>query len=147
VARLPEEIRTAQTTRRLIDLFVSDMLAETQRRMEKAGVHDTSDVRSSRQALVWFSDGFSRAQEELGAFLREAFYQHYKIMRMTDKGKRVIRALIEAYQQNPNLLPPEVQKQVDGADPRMAIADYIAGMTDRYAVREYARLFDPEVRV
>jgi len=147
VERYPEEIRTAQTTRTLIDLFISDMLAETERRLQASSVRCARDVRHHPQALVWFSEDFDRRHNELGAFLRETFYQHYKIMRMTDKGKRVIRALIDEYQKNPNLLPPDVQKQFAVAEPKSVIADYIAGMTDRYAVREYARLFDPDVRV
>jgi dGTPase len=147
VARYPQEIRTAQATRLLIDLFISDMLKESERRMAESGVRHAADVRSHPQALVWFSDEFDRRHQALGAFLREAFYQHYKIMRMTDKGKRVIRALIDEYQKNPNLLPPEIQKQFAAADDKAVIADYLAGMTDRYALREYARLFDPDVRV
>lgn len=147
VARLPEEIRTAQATRTLIDLFISDLLGESEHRMAESGIRDVRDVRACPRVLMWFSEGFDRRQNELGAFLREAFYRHYKIMRMTDKGKRVIRALIDEYQKNPNLLPPDVREQFDRAEAKSVIADYIAGMTDRYALREYARLFDPEVRV
>jgi len=146
VARYAEDIRTAQTTRLLIDLFVSDMLQESERRIAAAQVRDAGGVRACRHALIWFSQGFEERQQALGAFLREAFYRHYKIMRMTDKGKRVIHALIEEYEKNPNLLPPDAQKR-HADEGRLAIADYIAGMTDRYAVREYARLFDPDVRV
>ena len=146
VARYAEDIRTAQTTRLLIDLFVSDMLQESERRIAAAQVRDAGGVRACRHALIWFSQGFEERQQALGAFLREAFYRHYKIMRMTDKGKRVIHALIEEYGKNPNLLPPDAQKRY-ADEGRLAIADHIAGMTDRYAVREYARLFDPDVRV
>jgi len=142
----PEDIRTAQTTRLLIDLFVSDMLRESQRRLTSEHVLDFRGVRSCSQPLVWFSEDFDRRQNQLGDFLGQSFYRHYKIMRMTDKGKRVIRALIGEYQDNPNLLPPDVQKRYE-AEGKLAIADYIAGMTDRYAVREYSRLFDPDVRV
>lgn len=146
VEAYPEEIRTAQITRLLIDLFVSDMLTETQRRIQADGITDLVGVRASRRPLVWFSEEFDHRQNELGAFLSESFYRHYKIMRMTDKGKRVIRALIEEYQNNRNLLPPDVQNRCESVG-KLAIADHIAGMTDRYAVREYARLFDPDVRV
>ena len=98
--------------------------------------------------MVSFSSEFEHKQARLGEFLREAFYKHYKIMRMTDKGKRVIRALFEAYRQNPGLLPPAVRARYEAAaEPDVVLADVIAGMTDRYAVMEYARLFDPEVRV
>jgi dGTPase len=148
VEQYPENIRTAQTTRTLINLFISDMLAESERRLTAFGATTLQDVRKADHALISFSETFDRRQRELGTFLRGAFYQHYKIMRMTDKGKRVIRALIDEYQRNTNLLPQQVQDRLHtAADGKSVIADYIAGMTDRYAVREYARLFDPEVRV
>jgi len=148
VEQYPEDIRTAQTTRTLINLFISDMLAESERRLGTLGASTLEDVRKAESALISFSETFDRRQKELGTFLRGAFYKHYKIMRMTDKGKRVIRALIHEYQRNTNLLPPRVQDRLHTAsDGKSVIADYIAGMTDRYAVREYARLFDPEVRV
>ncbi len=148
VADLPEEIRTAQITRTLIDLFISDALTEMQQRLSHTGTSTAAEVRAAREPLVRFSDGFERKQSRLGEFLSETFYKHYKIMRMTDKGQRVIRALIGAYQDNPRLLPPDVQVHYEEAEDRNAVlADVIAGMTDRYAVMEYTRLFDPEVRV
>jgi len=148
VADLPEDIRTAQITRTLIDLFISDALTEMQQRLSNTGTSTAADVRAVREPLVRFSAEFERKQSRLGEFLREAFYKHYKIMRMTDKGQRVIRALIGAYQDNPRLLPPDVQVRYEEAEDRNAVlADVIAGMTDRYAVMEYTRLFNPEVRV
>lgn len=148
VARYPEDIRTAQTTRTLIDLFISDVLAETVRRLTHAEADDLAKVRAMTSPLVSFSSAFDQKQSRVGEFLNEAFYNHYKIMRMTEKGKRVIRSLIEAYQANPKLLPPHVQQRYNVAEiRRQVLADHIAGMTDRYALVEYRRLFDPDVRV
>jgi len=152
VAQYPEEIRTAQTTRGLIDLLISDVLRETARRLGEHDVCTLADVRAHRRQLVDFSAQVHAKQDKVGAFLKDEFYNHYKIMRMTDKGKRVIRALIDEYMNNPRLLPPAVQQRIDApsADPdwqKRIIADHIAGMTDRYAVLEHRRLFDPEVRV
>jgi dGTPase len=148
VKRYPEEIRTAQTTRTLIDLFISDALRETTQRLKTKGVHTLAEVRATGEPLAGFSKAFDAKQLELGRFLRAEFYSHYKIMRMTDKGKRVIHALISEYLGNPKLLPPAVQKQLDAkTDSKLAIADYIAGMTDRYAAMEYRRLFDLDERV
>lgn len=152
VKSFPEDIRTAQTTRTLIDLFIMDVLSETERRLERHGIRDLRDVRAHHGALVDFSDSFKQKQERVGQFLKDEFYNHYKIMRMTDKGKRVIRELMRAYTNNPNLLPPSVQRRFH-AESRESqwqehvIADYVAGMTDRYAVLEYRRLFDPDERV
>jgi dGTPase len=152
VASYPEEIRTAQTTRCLIDLLITDVLGETVRRLEEHGIRTLADVRKHHRQLVDFSDDIKAKQDRVGRFLRAEFYSHYKIMRMTDKGKRVIRALIEEYMNNPGLLPPAVQARYDApsTDPawqKRVIADHLAGMTDRYAVLEHRRLFDPEVRV
>lgn len=148
VARYPEDVRTAQTTRTLIDLLISDVLAETVRRLSEAGVEDLAGVRATTRPLVQFSEAFDHKQAQVGEFLSEAFYSHYKIMRMTEKGKRVIGSLIEAYQNNPKLLPPKVQQRYNSAGiQKQVLADHIAGMTDRYALVEYRRLFDPDVRV
>lgn len=152
VESYPEAIRTAQTTRTLIDLFVSDVLAETVRRLEAHEIATLADVRAYHHQLVDFSDEFKAKEERIGVFLKDAFYSHYKIMRMTDKGKRIISALITEYLENPRLLPPKVQTRFHGAADlpsgrEHVVADYVAGMTDRYAVMEYRRLFDPDVRV
>jgi dGTPase len=152
VAAFPEDIRTAQTTRTLIDLFIVDVFTETERRLERNGVRDLSGVRTHHEPIVEFSEGFKKKQEQVGQFLKNEFYNHYKIMRMTDKGKRVIRELILAYTNNPNLLPPAVQRRfreesLEAQWQEHVIADYVAGMTDRYAVLEYRRLFDPDERV
>jgi len=152
VEAYPDQVRTAQTTRTLIDLFVSDALAETVRRLEAGGIQTLADVRAHHHQLVDFSASFKEKEEKIGAFLKEAFYSHYKIMRMTDKGQRIIRALIDEYMKNPRLLPPNTQRRfLEGTDSphgrEHVVADYIAGMTDRYAVLEYRRLFDPDVRV
>lgn len=148
VARYPEDIRTAQTTRTLIDLFISDVLAESVRRLAESDVDDLAKIRAMTNPLIAFSSVFDQKQSQVGEFLNEAFYNHYKIMRMTEKGKRVIRSLIEAYQANPKLLPPNVQQKYNAAEVRrQVLADHIAGMTDRFAIVEYRRLFDPDVRV
>ena len=105
-------------------------------------------MRATTSPLVDFSSDFNEKQLRLGTFLSETFYSHYKIVRMTDKGKRVIGALIEAYQQNPKLLPPALQQRYEPTENRkQVLANHIAGMTDRYALVEYRRLFDPDVRV
>ena len=73
-------------------------------------------------------------------FLREQLYWHYQVLRMTDKARRIIRDLFEAFMGEPRLLPPQDQARASQDKPR-AIADYIAGMTDRYAMKEHRRLF------
>ena len=84
---------------------------------------------------------------ELKTYLRTHLYQHHRIERMKDKARRVLHALCERYLENPRLLPDDARRRTENEGVHRAIADYIAGMTDRYATEEYQRLFDPTLRV
>ena len=85
----------------------------------------------------------STEQRELKQFLRTQLYQHYRVNRMSGKARRIIKALFDAFMQDPKLLPPQYQDKARH-DQARAIADYIAGMTDRYAMKEYRHLFSVE---
>jgi dGTPase len=128
-----------ETVRRMIDAQVTDLLAESQRRIAVAGVTCLDDVRHV-PPLVGFTDGMRRENAELKRFLHEALYRHERVRRETDRGRRIIVELFEAFRREPRLLPPQYQAAVVLEGPR-AVADYIAGMTDRYAVQEHGRLF------
>ena len=97
------------------------------------------DVRAAPR-LVAYSPGLLPELRVLKAFLRENLYHHYQVLRMTDKARRIIQDLFGAFMNDPRLLPPQYQLMARVDQPR-AIADYIAGMTDRYAMREHRRLF------
>ena len=86
---------------------------------------------------------FVSEQQELKTFLRKNLYQHYRVQRMANKAKRIVRELFQAFLSDPRLLPPEFQARAQADAPR-AIADYVAGMTDRYAIREHRRIFAVE---
>ena len=77
----------------------------------------------------------------------ENFYRNYRVMRMAGKAERVISALFETYLQDPGVLPKNIRKRMENEEPARVVCDYIAGMTDRFALDEYARLFDPSTRV
>jgi dGTPase len=103
--------------------------------------------------LLTFSQEVHAEHLELKRYLRQHLYRHYRVLRMTTKAKRVMRALFDAMLEDVELMPTEHQEAarrmeaVDGRAGRArAVADYIAGMTDRYAIREYGRLFDPSER-
>jgi dGTPase len=83
----------------------------------------------------------------LKEFLRERLYHHPRIERMKDKSRRILRSLFDRYMENPRLLSEDVRRRMDHDGAHRAVADFIAGMTDRYAAEEYLRLFDPTVRV
>jgi dGTPase len=128
-----------EIVRRMINTLILDLVATTRANLEQAGVKSLGDVRNAAP-LAGFSADMLEQQRELKRYLRQHLYQHYKVMRMTSKAARIIQSLFDAFIAEPRLLSPEHQQHVqrDGA---RAIADYIAGMTDRYAMREYRRLF------
>jgi dGTPase len=86
-------------------------------------------------------------RKPLRAFLIENLYHHYRVIRMSNKAKRFIQELFKIYITNPNQLPPHIQKNIPEVGVRRVVCDYIAGMTDRYALDEYKKLFDPYEKV
>ena len=128
-----------ETVRRMIDELVTDLLAESARRIAAAGVATLAEVRSA-PVLVAFTATMRAENMALKRFLRDALYRHERVLRETDQGRRIIADLFGAFSATPGLLPPQSQAAAAVAGPR-AIADYIAGMTDRYAMREHGRLF------
>jgi dGTPase len=128
-----------ETVRRMINTLVVDLIDETRNRITLAAPTSVEDVRGAGP-LVGFSDQILGEQDALKSFLRDKLYRHAEVMRMTSKSRRIVRELFDAFHQEPRLLPSDHQARVAAHGPR-AIADYIAGMTDRYAIREHRRLF------
>lgn len=139
-----------ETIRRIINTLVTDLIAHSAQALRDARIETLADVRARALPLIAFSPVVSAENDELKRFLREQLYQHHQVYRMMVKAKRVIRELFDALIHDPRLLPPdffvEAQK-LEADDPATGrarvVADYIAGMTDRYALDEYERLFDP----
>ena len=132
-----------EAIRRIINIMVSDLVVETQRRIEAAKPTNADAVRTLGRPLVAFSPGMEAANRELKAFLFQHMYRHERVNRMTDDARRVVGTLFDLYRDRPDRLPAEWQRQREGRDEAHAmrvISDYIAGMTDRYALQEYARL-------
>ncbi|GAB4138690.1 MAG: deoxyguanosinetriphosphate triphosphohydrolase [Sphingomonadales bacterium] len=136
-----------ETVRRLIALMVEDVIAETRARVAAAGPASAADVRALGRPLVAFSAAMAAREAALKQFLRQHMYRHYKVQRMTAKARRMVASLFDLYFANPALLPAEWQRAgTDAGQERhaRAVADYIAGMTDAYAMRQYARHFGAE---
>ena len=131
-----------ETIRRMINTLVTDLIRETEKNVRSHAVCDISEVRSA-PSIVAFSAEIHEQNRELKAFLRTHLYRHYHVMRMSAKARRIISDLFRAFMEDKRLLPPQFQRQaeVDGA---RAVSDYIAGMTDRYAIREHRRIFAVE---
>jgi len=129
-----------ETVRRMINSLVVDLITETGRNIVAANPSSLDQVRQA-PPLAAFSETMREEQNILKNFLRAQLYQHYRVRRMTNKARRVITELFHAFMDDPLLLPPQYQAMAR-ADKSRAIADYIAGMTDRYAMQEHRRLFE-----
>lgn len=145
--RLEDKLRT-RAIRRLIGLEITDAITATAGNLAGAGVRSVDDVRAVGKNLAGFSPEMQALNKELKAFLLNNFYLHPRVLRMAYKANRMLMALFEAYLEEPRQLPREVQARIQrGPDSiQRVVCDYIAGMTDRYAIQEYKRLFDPEAR-
>ncbi|MYN40595.1 deoxyguanosinetriphosphate triphosphohydrolase [Duganella sp. FT109W] len=130
-----------ETLRRLITALADDLIETSSARIAEFAPQHIDDVRAA-PPLIRFSDGMRKDATELKRFLYANLYRHYKVNRMRVKASRIVRELFESFMAEPVLLPPDYQdKSGDVNKQARKIADYIAGMTDRYAIREHRRLF------
>jgi dGTPase len=144
-----DSLLRARIIRKLIAAEVTDAISATSRRLERLDIQSVQDVRNLGQNIAGFSTEMQAYNGELKAFLLQHFYRHWRVKRMAGKARRILSGLFGVYQDDPSQLPPAVQAQAqvtsEGAE--RAICDYIAGMTDRFAIQEHQKLFDPETRV
>jgi len=131
----------------MVENLVSNAIDATRRRIVDERVASLDEVRQRGELLIGFSDDVAAESKILKAYLHQHLYQHHRIERMKDKARRVLEALFERYLENPRLIPGHTLRGSSDDPIERTIADYIAGMTDRYATEEYQRLFDPTVRV
>lgn len=135
---VPEAIRD------LIGLMVADVVGEVRRRTAAAGIASADAVRAHDRQIAGFSDGLARDIGVLRQFLFDRMYRHHRVWRMATKAKRTVTELFGAFVEDPRLLPEEWRGQCSKpgeTQTAKAVADYIAGMTDRYALVEHRRLF------
>ncbi|MDP5009380.1 MAG: deoxyguanosinetriphosphate triphosphohydrolase [Glaciimonas sp.] len=131
-----------ETIRRMINTLINDLIQTSRLRIADVNPKTVDDVRAAAP-LIAFSDTMAHEARELKRFLRENLYRHYLVNRMTSKAKRIVTELFDCFIREPQLLPPDYQLILgrEDADQARQVADYIAGMTDRYAIREHRRLF------
>jgi dGTPase len=142
-----------EVVRRMIDFLVNDLIDASGAAIAAAAPTDVEAVRARPEALLAFGAEVGAEHLELKRYLREHLYRHYKVLRMTNKARRVVRELFDALFEDVDLMPTEHQAaarrmEAEGgrAGRARAVADYIAGMTDRFAILEHQRLFDPSER-
>jgi dGTPase len=138
-----------QAVRWLIDAMASDLVESILTRIREEGIDSVDAVRAVKPRLVEFSPAMTERQRALKAFLYADLYTHHRVTRMTQKADRIMSALFEVYMHEPRQLPPHTVRRVEkeGESVPRVVADYIAGMTDRFALEEYKKLFDPYERV
>ena len=136
---LSERRMITETVRRMINTLIIDLTKTSAAHIAEHAPASIDDVRKA-PALVGFSPEVREEADELKKFLRDELYMHYRVRRTTNKAKRIVRDLFTAFFDDPRMLPTQYQERLAAGKGR-AIADYIAGMTDRYAIREHRKLF------
>jgi len=130
-----------ETVRRMINALVDDLIQQSRANIRQAEIKTIDDVRNA-PPLIAFSENMKKEAQELKRFLRTNLYHHYQVNRMTSKARRIVTDLFDIFITGPELLPLDYQIAGDDRTAQARkVADYIAGMTDRYAMREYRRLF------
>jgi dGTPase len=141
----PRRIEQAQTISNLINRLVTDLLEETARRL--AGVPDREALHARSEPAVAFSEPVARAALALKRFLLVELYQHPRVLRETRRGEEVLGDLFRAYREDASRLPGHVVARFEEDGESRAVADYVAGMTDRFALDEHRKLLDPHAPI
>jgi dGTPase len=136
-----------QTISALIGLLISDICTTTSANLAALGIASLDDLRRVNSAVVHFNEEITGRNLALKRFLFQNLYRHYKVDKMRVKAEIFITRLFETYLRYPNLLPPKYQSRIERFGLQRVVCDYIAGMTDRFALDEYKRLFEPYERV
>jgi dGTPase len=131
-----------ELTRRVITRFIEDAIGETGRRIAESKVDSPEAVGLAGRTLVGQTAAIEKADRDIKAFLFTRMYRHPNVRKVRDEADAIVRRLFKAYFSDPSAMPPEWAAKADAQGRARAVADYIAGMTDRFAIAEYARLFD-----
>ncbi|MBI4551339.1 MAG: deoxyguanosinetriphosphate triphosphohydrolase [Candidatus Latescibacteria bacterium] len=146
-AHLDETRRKYQIIRALINQQITDVIHTTHANLIQSHANSAEDVRNLPENVVAYSESMMRKNQQLREFLRTHFYEHFRVARMARKARRFIVDLFEEYRTDPRQLPPSAQRHLETEPLERVICDYIAGMTDRYALDEHKKLFEPYERV
>jgi dGTPase len=138
-----DELTRHRMIRKLIGMEVSDLITSTDQRLRESGVRSVEELQRLPFNVIGFSEDMHRRNRELKDFLYTNLYRHHRVVRMAVKAERIIADLFKAYQTDPEMLPHHVQEGITEHGLERTICDYIAGMTDRYAIEENRKLFDP----
>ncbi len=141
-----EDLTRHRLIRRLIGLEVTDLVHAASARIDASGAQSALDLQKLDRNVIGWSPEFAAMNRELKTILFENMYRHYRVVRMQTKAEKFISELFNAYVSEPAQLPPSARQRIDEVGLHRAVCDYVAGMTDRFALDEHAKLFDPHER-
>ncbi|MEJ2556901.1 MAG: deoxyguanosinetriphosphate triphosphohydrolase [Anaerolineae bacterium] len=141
------EMDRHRVIRRLVGKHVTDLVQATDEMLQASNVQSVDDIRSLPSNVVTHSEAMQAKSRELKDFLYKNLYRHWRVMRMASKARRFLTQLVHLYVADPMLLPWETQARLESEMLQRVVCDYVAGMTDRYALQEYQKLFDPMEKV
>ncbi len=137
-----------QTVHHILNAMVSDLIAATEAALDRRAIRSVDDVRAVKPKLVELTPAMAERVAELKRLLFDRLYEHYRVKRMAVKADRIMSDLFQTYMAEPRQMPPHVHRRIEGGESlARVVADYIAGMTDRFALDEYRKLFDPYKKV
>jgi dGTPase len=139
-----DELSRHQINRELIGYLVTDVINATEKKILESKIKSVDELQGLAYNVLCFSDEMQQRLRALKDFLYKNLYRHYRVQRMAVKADRILSDLFKAYKNEPTILPQHVQEQIEVQGLERTICDYIAGMTDRYAIEEYQKLFDPQ---
>jgi dGTPase len=141
-----DEVERHRMIRQLVGLMVTDMVQATDQRLKESGAKSALELQKLNYNVIGYSEDMQRRNRELKDFLYQKLYRHYRVVRMQVKAENIIKNLFESYTNEPAMLPTQFQKIAALRGLQRTVCDYIAGMTDRFAIEEHQRLFDPFLR-
>jgi dGTPase len=140
---LLQDLERHRMIRHLVDLMVTELIEATAARLKENGAKSALDIQKLPYNVIGYGEDAQRRNRELKDFLYDKLYRHHRVVRMQVKAERIVTDLFNAYRAEPLILPDHVQQSIPIRGLERTICDHIAGMTDRYAVEEHARLYDP----
>jgi len=138
-----EEVARHKLIRQLIGIEVTDLVTATDTRLKESNAQSPLDLQKLSYNVIGFSEEMSRRNRELKDFLYSKMYRHYRVVRMQVKAEQIVEDIFNAYREEPAIMPDQFQNLIEQRGLERTICDYIAGMTDRYAIEEHQKLFNP----
>ena len=141
-----DELSRHRIIRKLVGMEVTDLVTTTSAKLRDSGVKSARELQSLPYNVIGFSEDMTRRNRELKDFLYKKLYRQPRVVRMAVKAEKIVSDLYRAYRDEPEMLPYQVQDNIESRGLERSICDYLAGMTDRYATEEHAKLFDPSTK-